>query len=220
MVCVSKRPAQLDHIVDTWTQQTGCRVELILVTNAHGYAEPAAHRVAEEPDAVVIETDPAMSLGQALNLGVAASSGQVIVKVDDDDDYSPDYAADVVATMRRTAAGVVGKKTYFVYLAESDRLLKMHPGNEDRRVGRVAGGTVAFHRQVASQVQFEHRTLGEDVGFVRAAERAGFAVYGDHARGYLQTRHRALEHTWSITDDELMASCDVVGSGRADELWQ
>jgi len=219
MICVSNRPDQLDHVVETWRSQTGCRVELVLVTNADGYAPIARERLAGVDMATVIETDPSWSLGRALRLGITAARGTVLAKIDDDDEYAPRYLVDSVATMRTQGAGVVGKKTYFVHLGGSDRTLLMYPGNEDRRVGRVAGGSIVTHRDVTSVVRFPNRTLGEDVGFVRAAERAGFAVFSGPARGYLQVRDVGLDHTWTIDEGRLAAAGRVVGSGRSEDLW-
>jgi hypothetical protein len=219
-LCVSKRPDQLEHVASTWQAQSYGDVELLLVTNADGYGEQAHRKLDPIPNASVLVTDPSVSLGSALNLGIDAASGQVIAKIDDDDHYAPGYGDAVVAAMRETKAGVVGKKTYYAYLAQTDQIVRMFPGNEQRRVGRVAGGTIAFHRDVADHVRFADRTLGEDVTFVRAAERVGFGVHSTAAAGYVQVRSTAMDPTWSAPDEQLLASGEIVGDGFLPEYWQ
>lgn len=216
-MCVSNRPDQLAHILEQYASQSGIRTELILVTNAANYAVPATHATETLDDVTVVETDPALSLGTALNRGVAAASGEVIAKFDDDDWYSPSYLADTCNIMRSEHAGLVGKKTYFVYFEAADETVRLYPGNENSRVGRIAGGTIVAHRDVCERVAFADLTLGEDVRFVRAAERHGFGIYGAPAVGYLQLR--STTHTWSIEDKKLAADGTLVGSGRRREYW-
>jgi len=217
VVCVSNRPDQLGHILEQYSSQSGARTELILVTNAPNYAGPARSACETIDDATVIETDASVSLGSALNRGFAAASGEVIAKFDDDDWYSPTYVAEACEVMREHGSGVVGKKTYFVYFEAPDETMRLYSGNEDTRVGRLAGGTIVAHRDVCEQVSFADITLGEDVRFVRAAERRGFAIYGADARGYLQLR--STTHTWKIDDKKLAADGILIGSGRRREYW-
>lgn len=193
------------------------RKELILVTNADGYGPVAHRRAAADVSMLVIETAPAVTLGAALNLGVRAATGEVVAKFDDDDCYAASYLADAVATMARTGAGVIGKKTYFAYLESSDRTVRLFEGNEERRVGRLTGGTIVAHRTVCDRVSFDDVNLGEDGRFVRAAERAGFVVFSGSARGFLQIR--GSDHTWRVADERLLADGAVVGSGRDDSYW-
>ncbi len=220
MVCVSNRPAQLDHIIATWRAQARVDAELILVTNADEYAPAARDLLDADPNATVVETDPAVTLGSALNRGIEASSGSVIAKIDDDDFYSPDYLYAGVELLRRTKAGVVGKKTHFVYLEATDQTILRFPDAEHRRVGRVAGGTLIIHRQVADEVGFTDVNVGEDTTFARQVERAGWAVISSGATGYLQVRGAAEGHTWQPEVEHLMKGSRVVGAGDDVSYWQ
>jgi len=217
VLAVTNRPAQLSHIVATFDAQQ-VNKELILVTNSDDFAADQVEQHASRSDVTHLATDPALSLGQALNLAASAASGQVLAKLDDDDYYANSYLADAVQVMRSTGAGVVGKKTYFVYLEEREQTLLVYPGNESKRVGRVAGGSIVAHRDVVDRVPFPDRNLGEDVLFVRRAERAGFAVFSAEPQGFLQYRANT-GHTWQFTADDLLAVGTVMGSGHDESLW-
>lgn len=219
LVCVSNRPEQMEHVIATWQAQS-IPTELVLVTNADKYGETATERLAASDEARVIDTPSSMTLGAALNLGFEAAHGSVIAKIDDDDHYASGYLADAIQVMRETGAGVVGKKTYFVYLEQSDETVKMFPGNEHRRVGRMAGGTITVHRDVLAHARFSEVDLGEDGRFVRSAERAGFGVASGAAFGYLQVRSPRLDHAWQASEDQLRRSSVAVGPGTSETYWQ
>ena len=220
MICVSNRPAQLEHIVDTWQRQMRVDVELVLVTNVDGYAPRARALLEPLPQSMVIETDESVTLGAALNRGIAASSGTVVAKVDDDDLYSSRYLFDGVETLRRTKAGVVGKKSHFVFVEAIDQTILRFPNAEHQRVGRVAGGTLVMHRDVLDEVGFDDVNVGEDTAFARAVEHAGWAVASGGAAGYLQIRGRRADHTWQPEVEQLLKGSRIVGAGKRAAYWE
>ena len=223
VLVVTDRPAQLDHVVASYDAQTTNK-ELVLVTNSDHFSISQLERITSRPDVIHIATAPEVSLGAALNLAVTASSGEVLAKFDDDDHYSDTYLAAAVAVIQRTHAGVVGKKTYFVYLEERDETLLVYPGNEGRRVGRVAGGTIVAHRDVFKRVSFPECNLGEDVLFVRRAERAGFAVLSAAPTGSCNVAVERATPGSSVMSSLLRwepASAEVAmrSCGPGNDLW-
>lgn len=218
VVLVTNRPHRIEHAIASFDAQHTERKELVLVTNGDGFDEARMSELCRRPDVRCIRTPAHLSLGAALNLGVGAADFDVIAKFDDDDHYGPDYLGDGVDCMRSTGAAVVGKKTYYLYLESADRTVLMYPGNESKRVGRVAGGTIMAHRRVFDHVGFPQVDLGEDVRFVRAVERCGYGVYSARARGFLQ-RRAATGHTWAFDAAEITAVSDDVGPGEAMALW-
>lgn len=218
VLAVTNRPSQLQHICASYNSQVYPKKELLVVTNGGDFDEDELNRLAEQADFSWLKTPASLTLGAALNQGIAATSGDVVAKFDDDDFYGPEYLRDAVNALVETQAGVVGKKTYFVYLEEVDRTVLVYPGNEGQRVGRVAGGTIVANREVFAAVQFPFLNLGEDVAFVRSAERAGFGVFSTAAPGFLQWRGQS-GHTWSFDIQEFLDNSDDVGSGHDTHLW-
>lgn len=218
VLAVTNRPQQLQHICASYDSQVYPNKELLIVTNGGEFDTAALDQLAQRPDISWIETPASLTLGEALNRGVSATSGGVVAKFDDDDFYAENYLTDATLALAETKAAVVGKKSYFVYLEELDRTVLIYPGNEDQRVGRVAGGSIVANREVFDTVTFPALNLGEDVAFVRAAERAGFGVFSAGTRGFLQWRGRS-GHSWDFPTDEFLRVGTEVGSGHDPSLW-
>ena len=88
------RPQNLERVFRTLAGQQGVEPELVLLT--HGF-QLSAERLAELSEqsglrnVVLLEAPREVSLGECLNRCVAAASGQVLTKMDDDDHYGPHY---------------------------------------------------------------------------------------------------------------------------------
>ena len=84
------RPQNLERVFQTLAAQRGVKPELVLLT--HGF-QLSAERLAELSEksglynVVLLEASRDVSLGECLNRCVAAASGQVLTKMDDDDHY-------------------------------------------------------------------------------------------------------------------------------------
>ena len=57
----------------------------------------------------MIRVDGELTLGDALNAGVEASSGELVTKMDDDDYYSTEHLWDLVLALEYSGADLVGK---------------------------------------------------------------------------------------------------------------
>ncbi|MCH9803814.1 glycosyltransferase family 2 protein [bacterium] len=217
VVCVSNRPAQLEHIIHMFNIQDWPNKNLVLVVNAECYpTEPV-----DALDAVtVIRTAQEESLGSCLNRGFAAATGEVIVRFDDDDWYAPNYVASAVETFKTVDAQVIGKCEYFAYIESRDHVVRRFSGRAERHVGRVAGGSLVVLAEAVARVRFPDCSIGEDVEYVRRCEREGLRVWATAPQGFLQMRSVGGGHTWGIGDAEFAAGSTVVDKGRAGELWQ
>jgi len=216
VVCVSNRPSQLGHIIDMFDAQDWLHKDLVLVINAAGYATDA---VSGRTDVQVLSTEPTVSLGECLNRGFAAASGDVIARFDDDDFYAADYVHSIVAVFRTIDAQVTGKAEYFAYVESQDRIICRFPGKSACYVGRVAGGSLAVMADAVRGVRFPDENVGEDVEFMRRCERVSLRIWAAPAKGFLQMRSARGGHTWGIDDHDFVAGTDDVGSGRNPSMW-
>ena len=72
---------------------------------------------------------------------MAAATGDLVLKMDDDDWYAPDFVADLLRARAYSGADLVGTADEFYYLAERDLTVqRRHPG--ERYSHWVAGGTL------------------------------------------------------------------------------
>ncbi len=210
------RPHLLHGIVQTAARQQNVRVQLVLL--AHGFDPPEGElrAVATDlglEDLVVLQADGNTTLGTNLNSLVAASDGDVIAKLDDDDLYGDHYLADSVHALGYSGAELVGKHARFTYLKGVNATVLQYPYKEHRWTDLVGGPTMVGPRQTFLEVPFEDRTLGEDTTFQRALLAAGGAIYSADRFNFIQMRGASVDHTWSTEDELVMANGRVHAFG-------
>jgi spore maturation protein CgeB len=213
------RPQHLENVFRTLGGQLGVEPQLVLLT--HGFRLPPG-RLAELSETyglrnvVLLEAPTEVSLGECLNLCVAAASGQVLAKMDDDDHYGPHYLSDQLHALSYSGADVVGKQAHYMHLETSSAAILRFAAREHRFTDFVMGPTIVAGQDVFADHPFPHVSLGEDTGFLRAAHAAGRTIYSADRFNYFQVRMGA-GHTWQIADAELLASGDLKFYGKLNE---
>ncbi|WP_231554528.1 glycosyltransferase [Arthrobacter sp. L77] len=213
------RPHQMEHVFRTVSSQREVSPELILLT--HGFAldagKLAALRSRYPVSALTVLSAPAdQSLGQCLNDCVAAASGTIVTKMDDDDFYGPYYLLDQLHALTYSGAQVVGKHAHYMYLKSYDATLLRFPQREHRYTSLVMGPTIMAERCVFHDFPFEQRDRGEDTAFLNSVTAASGTIYSADKFNYYQQRNGA-GHTWQVSDHELLAAADIVFYGRPDQ---
>lgn len=209
VIVPTRRPEQLDHVLATIGRQSWRAIELVLVT--HGFvldAEDVRRRGAElgVPELTVVPADRELTLGACMNLGVAASTGELVAKVDDDNFYGTHYLTDLVRALDFSGADVVGKWAHLVHLEASGATLLRFAHAEHRFVEQVQGGTLLLRRALAERIPFEDLPRAVDTTFLAKVRRAGLTVYAADRFNFVSVRRPDPDsHTWPITDREIMA---------------
>jgi hypothetical protein len=195
VLLATRRPHMLEFAVRQFTRQRGVTSELVLV--AHGFSPDEAEvraLVGDRPFTIV--PVPADTLfGDALNAGVAAASGDLVMKMDDDDWYSPDFLLDLLVARTHSGADLVGTTSEYVYLEQLDRTLRRSDESE-RNARFVAGGTmllsVADLRAVGG---FRRSRRYVDASLLQSLLASGGSVYRAQGLGYV-LRRTGEGHTW------------------------
>ncbi|WP_326962035.1 MULTISPECIES: glycosyltransferase family protein [unclassified Arthrobacter] len=213
------RPGNIENIFRTLAAQSGVAVELVLLT--HGW-RLTPDRLAELStefgirSVVLMEASREVSLGECLNRCVAASTGLVLTKMDDDDHYGPHYLSDQLYALSYSGADVVGKQAHYMHLETSNAAILRFAAKEHRFTDFVMGPTIMGRREVFTGQPFEHLSTGEDTSFLRAVHAAGRTIYSSDRFNYFQVRTGA-GHTWQVDDAELLASGDVKFYGKLND---
>lgn len=213
------RPQNLERVFRALAGQRSVEPELVLLT--HGF-RLSPDRLAELANrfgvgnVVLLEAPREVSLGECLNRCVAASSGQVLTKMDDDDHYGPNYLSDQLHALSYSGADLVGKQAHYMHLETSNAAILRFAAREHRFTDFVMGPTIMGRRAVFTDHPFEHVTVGEDTGFLRAARAAGRIIYSADRFNYFQVR-TGEGHTWQVEDSELLASGDLKFYGKLNE---
>ena len=214
VLLATRRPERLTQALAAVARQTYPRPELVLALHGGPFAEVEG-RVAELAHPVkLVRTPPQQPLGAALAAAAEASSGSLLAKMDDDDQYGPDHIWDLVLAQEYSQATLVGKGVEFVYLAASDRTVHCHRGSgESYETATLAGGALLITRRELVRVGGWPRTRnGVDRALIEAVVRARGRVYRTHGAGFLLVRH-GDRHTWDAPDDWFLTHADAGSPG-------
>ncbi|SMX87623.1 Spore maturation protein CgeB [Brevibacterium casei CIP 102111] len=209
-VVSTNRPDHLRQILETHSRQVHSDKELVLVT--HGFEPPMDLRAQagdlgiENLQIVTAAAD--LTLGVCLNQGIAAASGDVVAKMDDDDVYGDHYLSDQLAALRYSAADLVGKQAHYLHMRGRDLVILRFPEREHRYTDLVMGPTLMARRSTLLDNPFAERTLGEDTELQKRLVGLGARIYSADRFNFVQVRG-AHGHTWTVEDSLLLANGDV-----------
>ncbi len=215
-ILVSNRPDDVVNAIDGLRLQRAPNFEAVV--GCHGFSSSvvadAVDRLAEHVPVRVLEFSSEASLGACLNQAISTTGADVIAKMDDDDHYGPAYLIDALHALAYSAAPVVGKGTSFTYVESEDRTVIRRPGNEERIYGgSPTGATLVWARSLWEANPFVHRSLGEDLAFLRGARRLGHQVYVNSAYEFVYHRRR-LGNTWQAADALFLEGADPAWDGE------
>jgi glycosyltransferase involved in cell wall biosynthesis len=178
-------------------RQRGVDLEVVLAT--HGFdADPAVLRSFADACAAPLHTfraDASVSFGEVLNLAARRASGDVLLKMDDDDWYAPDFVLDLLLARGYSGAQVVGCFAEFVFL-EPLWTTTRRPKPSEVYTSHVAGGTMLIDRGAFRSLGgFRDTVKYVDANLLSAVIASGGTIYRTHGLGYVLRRGRH-GHTW------------------------
>lgn len=190
VVMASKRQDLVSFALQGIARQRGVDdLELVLVT--HGYTVESSwvrEQLGGDTDVRVLAGAPDALFGDLLNAAADATSGDVVLKMDDDDWYGPDFVADLLHARAYSGAELVGAPDDWYYLEDRDLTIRLgQPAEVYRQF--VAGGTMLLDRTLLREVGgFRSVTRHVDAQLIAAVRDAGGATYRSHGLGYLMRR--------------------------------
>lgn len=212
------RPHLVPGIIRTAAQQVDVDVQLLLLLHGFDADEAELHALAREAglaDLVVLRAGMDRSLGSNLNTLVAASDGDVVAKLDDDDLYGTHYLTDACFALDYSGAALVGKEARYLHLESIGATVLQNAHREHRWADLVGGPTMVGPRATWVETPFDDRTLGEDTAFQRAILAAGGGIYSADRFNFIQIRGAGAGHTWHTEDERILANGVVHGFGLA-----
>ncbi|WP_044642014.1 glycosyltransferase [Risungbinella massiliensis] len=207
IISCTNRPSYVKNLVQNYVRQAHPKKELIIVVNSNDTSLSPYYRLTQKLRNVRIFRIPEHeTLGACLNFAVNKASYPYIAKFDDDDYYAPYYLAEMLQTLKRKNADIIGKRAHFMYLRGSKMLLLRFPQDENREVTYLPGATLVFKRSVFKRIQFPNRNIGEDDLFCLSGKMEGYKVYSAGKYNFVAIRRKnSANHTWIISDKELLS---------------
>jgi hypothetical protein len=202
VILTTNRPDYVEQAIGQVKAQTYPETELVLVLHGdqHTHTDQELETFHGSPFTVV-RVPSKVVYGEAINRGVAASTGSLIAKMDDDDWYSPQHLWDLVHAMDYSGADLVGKAAEYVYLEELDiTIRRMVNGSETYGNRNLGGGTFLIKRTTLNNIGGWRRVrINEDRGMIEDVMAVG-TIYRTFGHGYLLNR-RPGGHTWTADTD-------------------
>ncbi|PUA81295.1 hypothetical protein [Nocardioides currus] len=195
VLLATMRPHQMDFALRQIARQRDVELQVVLGTHGWTVDEDEVRARLGGHDVVVRPHDTDAFFGDVLDDAATVADGDVLLKVDDDDWYSPYAIGDLLRARRYTGADVVGMPSEFVFLEELGVTARRnHPTEIHNRF--VAGGTIMIDRQLLRSVGgFRRVRRFVDAQLLNAVEAAGGRIYRTHGLGYV-LRRTASGHTW------------------------
>jgi hypothetical protein len=195
---VTRRPAFVAGALAMMRAQAYPRVEVVVALHGLGPGDlpPEGQEALARADHV-LEVPASIPLGTCMNIATAASRGEVLAKIDDDDLYGPAYFEEAVASLRAGKGPVIGKTEFYVYLERERELLLWRPG--------LNPGYRAIPRTIDHYFLEDCEALGHRSS---ATSRSSYVL-----RRMAMTSH----HTWQVPDDHFRHEAIVVRRNLADD---
>jgi hypothetical protein len=212
ILLATRRPDMVDHALSQVARQRGVqRLELVLALHGFDIDPTRVQEAVGDASLRVVPHFPDAVFGDVLNAAAAAADGDLVLKMDDDDWYSPDFVADLLRASAYSGADLVGVPDDLYYLEDRDLTLSLgHRGEVFR--GFVAGGSMLLDRATLQRAGgFRPVPRHVDAALIEDVRAAGGTVYRTHGFGYVM-RRATSGHTWDADLDGLVT--------RAVRTWQ
>lgn len=213
IITCTRRPHMIDRIVKNMTRQSHPSCELILVLQDFSsyQKDELIDKLRKNPSnlkriEVITDNCSKTTLGERFNHAATLAKGEYLAKMDDDDFYFKNYISDMLIPFSFGDYGMVGKKEIYMYLSESNQLIKRFEGMKHREVDFVAGPTFVIKKNVFDSIKFQAKNTGEDSGFIKSLIKSGAKIYSSDPFNFVQFRGKKTNHTWQISDEEILES--------------
>lgn len=219
LVMSSMRPQRSVPVLRALAAQRYPHVEIVV--GVHGDDDTAGEfdQVVKETGATVSRYDRSVPFGTVLAETARQAGGDLVMKVDDDDVYGPDFVGDLVLAYLYSHADVVGKTTEYLYLENWQQLVHRTFHVEEYRL-QLAGGAMLLSQATLNEIGGWRPTLNStDRSILIRIGNCGGIGYRTQSLGYVYVRH-GDGHTWDRQETLLVKNAfeqwtrfipDVVG---------
>lgn len=208
VLLVTNRPNLVEQFLERVAAQTYPHLDVVVVMHGVQSPDPSAW----EPRlrglvSATLELDPSTSFGDALARATARADGPLVLKMDDDDLYGPEFVWDLVLARAFSGAQVVGKQAEHVYLEPYDVTVRRGFGVEDYSE-QVAGGTMlASVADIMAVGGWRGVPRSVDRALMQRVVKAGGLTYVDRGVGFVYVRH-GRGHTWNADASHFLRNAE------------
>jgi hypothetical protein len=204
-------PRYAENIFNNYIRQNYGAKELIL-NNSKLDAAKWRQMAESYPDVSVFSLPEDVTVGACLNFAVSRAKYDYIANFDHDDYYGAKYLDDFMNVAPHTDAGLLGKKSHYVYIEDDKTLAIMHPGYENCYVNYIDGPTMFMKKSIFEKVSFIDNDIA-DCQLSWDCTEKGIKIYSVCRHNFAYIRKKDIElHTWKIDNDTLLNTyCTILG---------
>lgn len=202
IICTTKRSDRIEALIDTIKSQTQ-KIDIVsFITQDYTEEQQQQLRFGITNGAVVFieeipSTDP-ITLGQRHNRAMEPIDSGIILVMDDDDIYFPNYVKGQVNFLLRTGASLVFKGDACVTNADQTRTGWILPFKVSAEPQVGAGGTMCFTKELYDELPFADVASGYDSMFMQQARLLMKNVRSSDPFNFAVLRGLD-DHTWKDT---------------------
>lgn len=199
-------------LIMPWKAYAGCGSEW----DSYRYDKMVASQTmkAELHTLMDIPGVPLESIGEKLNTLIKSIDADIILRVDSDDLYGPEYVEGMVNGLIESKADLVGlSSAYFLNSVPEADVSDLYEYNYvpvRQGVVKVCGATMCFWKKTWEKNKFEDVSEGEDRMFCEAVQKTGKVVALNHLReqfvailnGQNTCSHKQLPFMRKLTERE------------------
>ena len=216
VLLATNRAEWIEHAIGQVNAQSHPLLELVVVLHGDDFGsniESVVRDLAHVP-VITVRAPATRTLGDALNIGLAAAGGRIVTKFDDDDFYDTDHVGDLLQALRYSQATLTGKHAEFVYIQEPDLLVRRSERGSESASRAVSGGTLTIDREdLLSLGGFRPLPRQVDQALIASVLAHGGSVYRGHGCGYVLHRHGS-GHTWDVPTEYFLRKATARWEGR------
>ncbi|WP_128003292.1 hypothetical protein [Piscinibacter defluvii] len=223
LICISKRPENLDIIAENYLRQRYPNLGIHLIWNVP--AETAQHCVDQTdrmnlPNMRVSVLDEAHNIGSCLNYGRRQSLADFWFKFDDDDYYGANYVGDSVNYYRWVGADAVAKPAGFVHFKRSQEVFVRNLSGvylwhlartfPDRPY--LCGATLSGRRASDLPLFSTNYRNSCDSKWMESLPENNFRIFASDPFNHVIFRGDASSHTWQASEQMLTNNSRLLAS--------
>lgn len=204
VILSTMRPSRVAAVLMALAAQSYPHLEVaVALHGVSGDSDASFREAVRASGAQVLSYERSVPFGSVLADAARRTSGDLVVKIDDDDFYGPRVIEDLVLAYLYSNAEVVGKTTEYLYFEGIDHTAHRRFVTE-RYHTQVAGGAMMLSRAALNDIggwRPSHHSTDRSV-LIRIGN-AGGLCYRCQSLGYVYVRH-SDGHTWKQQDSQLL----------------
>lgn len=214
----TNRPQNIENVFLNVSRQALPNKELVLLTHGFELSAEKLEALKSEyslPQVKVLHAEESQTLGANLNQLTAASDGEYLFRMDDDDFYGTNYSRDLLNMLKVTNATLAGKAASYIYFEALESSVLTFAGKEHRFTDFVRGATFCGPKSTFVNFQFPEMERSEDSNFLTQVKKSGGTIYASDRFNFMVSRYADKStHTWTVDDFQLFSTGDMkfVGS--------